>query len=211
MKTNQEYKNAALAALKGNWTQAVLAGLAVVAIALVANMLTAADPEGALAAFASFAVAICVTIPLSVGLYAAYRELYHGTNVKVVENSFKTGFGNWGHHVGGMLLMTVYTFAWTLLLIIPGIIKSFSYALTPFILTDKPELSANEAIELSMKMMDGHKLDLFILYLSFIGWYLLSILTLCTGMLWVMPYQYTAMAAFYEDVKAEYESKAVVA
>jgi uncharacterized membrane protein len=211
MKTNQEYKNAALAALKGNWTQAVLAGLAVVAIALVANMLTAADPEGALAALASCAIAICVTIPLSVGLYAAYRELYHGTNVKVVENSFKTGFGNWGHHVGGMLLMTVYTFAWTLLLIIPGIIKSFSYALTPFILTDKPELSANEAIELSMKMMDGHKLDLFILYLSFIGWYLLSFLTLCVGMLWVMPYQYTAMAAFYEDVKAEYESTAVVA
>jgi uncharacterized membrane protein len=110
-----------------------------------------------------------------------------------------------------MLLMGVYTLAWTLLLIIPGIIKSFSYALTPFILTDKPELSANEAIELSMKMMDGHKLDLFILYLSFIGWYLLSFLTLCIGMLWVMPYQYTTMVAFYEDVKAEYESKAVAA
>lgn len=211
MKTNQDYKNAALAALKGNWTQAVLAGLAVVAIALVANMLTAADPEGALAAFVSFAVAICVSMPLSVGLYAAYRELYLGANVKVAENAFKKGFGNWGHHVGGMLLMTVYTFAWTLLLIIPGIIKVFSYALTPFILTDKPELSADEAIELSMKMMDGHKLDLFILYLSFIGWYLLSILTLCIGMLWVMPYQYTAMVAFYEDVKAEYESKAVAA
>ena len=107
--------------------------------------------------------------------------------------------------------MGVYIFAWTLLLIVPGIIKSFAYALTPFILTDKPELSANEAIELSMKMMDGHKLDLFILYLSFIGWYLLSILSLCIGMLWVMPYQYTAMVAFYEDVKAEYESKAVAA
>lgn len=211
MKTNQDYKNAALAALKGNWTQAVLAGLAVFAIALVANMLTAADPEGSLAAIVSMAVSICVTVPLSVGLFAAYRNLYLGTDVKVVENAFKTGFGNWGHHVGGTLLVALYTLAWTLLLIVPGIIKSFSYALTPFILTDKPELSANEAIELSMKMMDGHKLDLFILYLSFIGWYLLSILTLCVGMLWVMPYMYTAMAAFYEDVKAEYESKAVVA
>ena len=211
MKTNQDYKNAALAALKGNWTQAVLAGLAVFAIALVANMLTAADPEGSLAAIVSMAVSICVTVPLSVGLFAAYRNLYLGTDVKVVENAFKTGFGNWGHHVGGTLLVALYTLAWTLLLIVPGIIKSFSYALTPFILTDKPELSANEAIELSMKMMDGHKLDLFILYLSFIGWYLLSILTLCIGMLWVMPYMYTTMAAFYEDVKAEYESKAVAA
>ena len=84
MKTNQEYKNAALAALKGNWTQAVVAGLAIFAIALAANMLTAVDPEGAFAAFASLAVAICVTIPLSVGLYAAYRELYLGTNVKEI-------------------------------------------------------------------------------------------------------------------------------
>ena len=211
MKTNQDYKNAALAALKGNWTQAVLAALAVFAIALVANMLGSVDPDGSLAAILSMVVAICATMPLSVGLFAAYRELYCGTNVKVTENAFKTGFGNWGHHVGGMLLVAVYTFAWMLLLIIPGIIKSFAYALTPFILTDKPELSANEAIELSMKMMDGHKLDLFILYLSFIGWYLLSILTLCFGMLWVMPYMYTTMAAFYEDVKAEYESKAVAA
>lgn len=211
MKTNQDYKNAALAALKGNWTQGVLAALAVFAIALVANILGSVDPDGSLAAILSMVVAICATMPLSVGLFAAYRELYCGTNVKVTENAFKTGFGNWGHHVGGMLLVAVYTFAWMLLLIIPGIIKSFAYALTPFILTDKPELSANEAIELSMKMMDGHKLDLFILYLSFIGWYLLSILTLCIGMLWVMPYMYTTMAAFYEDVKAEYESKAVVA
>ena len=211
MKTNQDYKNAALAALKGNWTQAVLAALAVFAIALVANILGSVDPDGSLAAILSMVVAICATMPLSVGLFAAYRELYCGTNVKVTENAFKTGFGNWGHHVGGMLLVAVYTFAWMLLLIIPGIIKSFAYALTPFILTDKPELSANEAIELSMKMMDGHKLDLFILYLSFIGWYLLSILTLCIGMLWVMPYMYTTMAAFYEDVKAEYESKAVAA
>ena len=210
MKTNQDYKNAALAAMKGNWAQCVLATFAVVAITLVANILTAADPEGS-TSIVSLAVAICVTMPLSVGLYAAYRALYHGTNLKVAENAFKTGFGNWGHHVGGMLLMSVYTFAWTLLLIVPGVIKSFSYALTPFILTDKPELSANEAIELSMKMMDGHKLDLFVLYLSFFGWYLLSFLTLCIGILWVVPYQYTTMVAFYEDIKAEYESKAVVA
>ena len=210
MKTNQDYKNAALAAMKGNWAQCVLATFAVFAITLVANILTAADPEGS-TSIVSLAVAICVTLPLSVGLYAAYRALYHGTNLKVAENAFKTGFGNWGHHVGGMLLMSVYTFAWTLLLIVPGVIKSFSYALTPFILTDKPELSANEAIELSMKMMDGHKHDLFVLYLSFFGWYLLSFLTLCIGILWVVPYQYTTMVAFYEDIKAEYESKAVVA
>lgn len=210
MKTNQEYKNAALAALKGNWTQAVLAGFAFFVISMVLNMPSASNPEGVFASLVSLVGSICLVMPLSVGLCAAYRELYLSKNVNVVENTFKTGLANWKHNVGGMLLVSVYTFAWMLLLIVPGVIKAFAYALTPFILAERPELSANEAIELSMKMMDGHKLELFILLFSFIGWYLLSVITLCIGALWVVPYQYTAMAAFYEDVKAEYESRQTV-
>ena len=209
MKTNQEYKNAALAALKGNWTPAVLCALAYFAIAMIPSLLNAT--EAGVVLLVSYAFSFCVLMPLGVGIYTSYKKLYLEGDAKITENSFKIGFGNWGHNVGGMLLMTLYVVAWSLLLIVPGVIKSFSYALTPYILADKPELSADEAIELSMKMMDGHKLDLFILYLSFIGWGLLSILTLCIGMLWVMPYMYTSMAAFYEDVKAEYESKAVAA
>lgn len=92
-----------------------------------------------------------------------------------------------------------------LLFIIPGIVKSFSYAMTPYILEENPELSANEAIDRSRAMMKGHKFDLFWLYLSFIGWILLSILTLGIGLLWLAPYMQTATAAFYEDVKADYE------
>jgi uncharacterized membrane protein len=66
-----------------------------------------------------------------------------------------------------------------LLFIIPGIIKSFSYALTPYILKDNPDLKFNSAITKSREMMNGHKLELFTLYLSFIGWYLLIFLTMC--------------------------------
>ena len=83
--------------------------------------------------------------------------------------------------------------------------------MTPYILNERPELTADEAIELSMKMMEGHKMDLFIFYLSFIGWYLLAMLTCCIGCLWLIPYVYTAQAAFYEDVKAEYEGRQTVA
>ena len=106
-----------------------------------------------------------------------------------------------------MLLMGIFVFLWTLLLIIPGIIKGFAYSLVPYILVDKPELSANEAINLSIKMMKGHKFDFFWLCLSFIGWILLAILTFGIGLFWLMPYMYTAYAAFYQDVKAEYEAK----
>ena len=194
MKTNQEYKETALAALKGNWTPAVLLGLVIV---LISSVSTAA-------------VSICVTMPLTVGVCVVFRELLHGNAEKMTERAFKIGFANWSHNTGGMLLMSAYVFLWSLLLIVPGVIKALSYALTPFILHDKPELSANEAIELSMKMMEGRKMDLFLLYLGFFGWALLCVLTLCIGFLWLEPYIYATIAAFYEDVKADYESRNVV-
>lgn len=100
------------------------------------------------------------------------------------------------------ILVIVYTVLWTLLLIIPGIIKGYSYAMTPYILADEEELKGNAAIERSMQMMDNHKWELFLLDLTFIGWYLLGILTLCIGWLWVVPYHYTARAAFYEELKS---------
>ena len=108
-----------------------------------------------------------------------------------------------------ILLMYVYKSLWALLFIIPGIIKGYAYAMTPFILNDNPDLRANEAIELSMAMMNGHKWDLFCLKLSFIGWVLLCIFTFGIGYLWLIPYRYTSYAVFYEDVKAEFANRTV--
>jgi uncharacterized membrane protein len=110
----------------------------------------------------------------------------------------------WAYLFRGILITL-----WSLLLVIPGIIKSLSYAMTMYIVKDHPELTVNEAIDLSKDMMYGHKYDLFYLYISFIGWYLLSILTLGIGTFWLMPYIQTAQASFYEDVKAEWELKSV--
>ena len=72
--------------------------------------------------------------------------------------------------------------------------------MTPFIMAEHPELTVNEAITASRKMMDGHKLDCFLLGLSFIGWNLLSVLTLGILGLWIVPYQNAAYAAFYRDI-----------
>jgi len=102
------------------------------------------------------------------------------------------------------LLITLYTLLWTLLLIIPGIIASFGYALTPYLMAEYPEMGANEAITLSKKMMKGYKEHLFYLYLSFIGWSLLSILTLGIGYLWLLPYMSVAEATFYREVSQKY-------
>ncbi|HDR7795534.1 TPA: DUF975 family protein [Bacillus luti] len=105
------------------------------------------------------------------------------------------------------LLVNFYLFLWTLLFIIPGIIKSFSYAMTYFILNDHPEYSLNQAITESRRMMAGHKMEYFILCLSFIGWFILSCITLGIGFLWLIPYFYTTAAAFYEEIAEEYYEK----
>ena len=104
------------------------------------------------------------------------------------------------------LLHTIFLTLWSLLFIIPGIIKSFSYAMTFYIKNDHPEYSAIDAITESRRMMDGHKMRYFILQLSFIGWWIVGALCLGIGTLWVKAYVASANAAFYEDLKAGYNT-----
>lgn len=96
-----------------------------------------------------------------------------------------------------MLLRSIYTFLWTLLLIIPGIIKAYSYRMVPYILADNPSIGHNRAIQLSSEMTDGEKFDIFVLDLSFIGWYLLGTLALIIGTLFVNPYNDATNAELY--------------
>ncbi|WP_332238022.1 DUF975 family protein [Sporolactobacillus sp. KGMB 08714] len=102
------------------------------------------------------------------------------------------------------VVMEVYVILWSLLFIIPGIIKGLSYSQTVFILRDHPEYSVSEAITESRRMMDGHKWELFLLNLSFIGWMILSVfLTAFIGLLWVIPYVLASVAEFYDELRSE--------
>ena len=94
----------------------------------------------------------------------------------------------------------MYTFLWSLLFIIPGIIATYSYAMTGYILAEHPELTASEAIERSKEMMSGNRFRLFCLQLSFIGWAILCAFTFGIGYLWLGPYREAATAAFYREI-----------
>lgn len=221
MKENQEYKNEALAALKGRWAPSVLAVLAYMAVLAVfiapyeikamqlsydpTNLQLAADMMKWYPVF--ILGCIFVSSPLLVGLVNGFKSLFTDGDDKVLSNEFKIGFGNYWHHVWGMFLNRFFVFLWSLLLFVPGIIKTLSYAMTNYILVDKPELSANEAINLSKDMMYGHKFDLFYLYLSFAGWFILCLFTLGIGFLWLYPYAQAAQVSFYLDVKEDYERR----
>ena len=196
-----QLKDKALEQLKGNWTEPVLATLVYFVIVSILAGMQAIPAIGSLIYF----VAALLIFPVyGAGYGIAMLTFFRGDKNNLISKSFDPLKNEYGRYLGTMLLVFVYTFLWTLLLIIPGIIKSLSYGLTVYILKDNPEMKNNEAIELSMKMMDGYKWKLFVLQLSFLGWALLGILTLCIGYLWLVPYIQTTMAAFYEERKADF-------
>lgn len=117
------------------------------------------------------------------------EDLFYGFIGGRFGRSFATGF-----------LVTVFTALWSLLFVIPGIVKTYSYAMSYFISLDHPELSSNDCITESRRMMDGQKMRLFLLDLSFLGWYIVGALCLGIGTLWVDAYHRMARANFYEEL-----------
>lgn len=215
MGTNQDYKNRSLAVHRGNWAPALVATIVYMAVAAICTSGSSIPPTLAtpaiLAAMAlsSMSLSLLILLPVEVGFMNTFKVQLESGDDALTGNMFKIAFsGHYWHNVWAMLLMSLKTFLWTLLFIIPGIVKSFAYAMTPYIIAEDPEMRAIDAIHLSQDMMRGHKFDYFYLALSFIGWIILSFFTLGIGLLWVVPYMQTAMAAFYLDVKAEYEGKA---
>ncbi len=99
------------------------------------------------------------------------------------------------------LLMTLYIVLWSLLLVIPGICKAYSYSMAYFIAKDHPEYDWRQCLSESTRLMTGYKAGLFLLDLSFIGWYLLGALCFGIGALWVIPYHQQTRACFYEELR----------
>ena len=100
-----------------------------------------------------------------------------------------------------MLLRSIQLFLWFLLLVIPGIVKSYEYRMVPYILAENPRIGAKEAIQLSRRMTDGSKFSMFVLDLSFLGWILLGLLACFVGVLFVQPYVDMTMAELYIDLR----------
>ena len=131
--------------------------------------------------------------------YARFNlNLVDRTEAKI--ESLFTYFYNWKTTAATRFLKTLYCFLWSLLFIIPGIIASYSYAMTGYILAEHPEITASEAIARSKEMMSGNRFRLFCLHLSFIGWAILCAFTFGIGNLWLTPYRQAAAAAFYREI-----------
>ena len=217
MQLNSELRAQARERLEGKWGTFVLMTFLMLVIqtilqipGYIGSLLEILSPENVLASL-SFSnisnILSLLALPLSWGLTVSLLRNHREESVDL-ENLFD-GFrgGRYTRVFCALFLVNLFTFLWALLLIIPGIMKAFSYALTPYIIMDEPELTARQAITRSCEIMQGRRWKLFCLYLSFIGWGILSLLTFGIGILWLVPYMNASIAAFYEDARAEYEAE----
>ena len=134
-------------------------------------------------------VGLCNYFIKNTGSKPSFKDAFSGFKVK------------YGRNIGTLLLVGIKTVLWTCLFIIPGVIKSFEYAIIPYILADDAEISSKDAFKKAKQMMKGNKWRLFKLDFSFIGWALLCFLTLGIGTFFLIPYVNAAAAEFYVELK----------
>ena len=217
MKSCSDYRTEALETIDGHWLEVAVMSLVVFIVAMVFSGFTSLVSAGQSLGWdisntlvmtmdsVSTVITVLIVAPLEFAMFNTLLRMKRGVlNDAPIAEMFGLVKGDWSRYV----VTYVAEFIIILLISIPtlgigGIIFTYAYKMVPFLLHDYPELKPKEALQLSREMMKGYKWDLFLLDLSFIGWALLAILTCGIGLLWLMPYQYTAEAAFYEDLKAE--------
>lgn len=141
--------------------------------------------------------------PLMVGLAYYLLDFVENKNSKGDEYEilFKGFTNNIATPIVAYIVSSIFIFLYTLLLIIPGIIKALAYSMVSFIIADDPSIDPMEALRKSEDMMRGHKMRLFYIHLSFIGWYILSAITFGILLIYVIPYQRLTITNFYIDLR----------
>ncbi|WP_246861300.1 DUF975 family protein [Bacillus sp. REN3] len=209
-----QIKKKSLASLKGNWGKGVLLTFLIFLITAIVPTIIEIIISGDIVEWAEQSetpieadllniVFSLLFIPMTVASYWFYLVIARSNQPKVSQVfAVYKDLGKSAKLVGASILIGIFTMLWTLLLIIPGIIKGLSYSQTFFLMKDNPHYSALEAITESKNRMKGYKWRFFLLNLSFIGWVFIAIFTLGIGFLWLYPYISTANATFYNELIA---------
>ena len=236
MKTAREFRAAARSALSGRWGIAVLAGFIASLLGGVGlnfggvsrveiseedvSVLKSMNPEER-----DIFISILITV-LGIAFVIGIVLFFIGSIVELGYNRFNLNlidgeevsigqvvsyFPHWKKAISVSFLRWLYTFLWSLLFIIPGIIASYSYTMATYIMAENPDISAREALRWSKDIMQGNKWRLFCLSFSFIGWSLLCVFTFGIGNLWLIPYEKAAITDFYREVSGTYKTPEIPA
>lgn len=188
-----ELKTAAKEQIKGKIGILFVITLIIGAISGLASMLLNLIPGGGLVA------AIIITPAFALSITRIYLNLLAGVSPDV-KDSF-TGFDDFWSAFKVNFLVGLFTFLWSLLFVIPGIVKAYSYSMALYILAENKGKPALECINESKAMTEGYKMDLFVLGLSFIGWFMLCGITFGIAYIWVGPYMQATLANAYKSLK----------
>lgn len=148
----------------------------------------------------SSSIITLLLIPFTIAASGYYLNHIRGFNPEW-KSLYKEGIDNYGSYLVTGVLVNAFTVLWSLLFVVPGIIKAIAYSQAKYVIHDNPRLKGKEAIEISKRMTNGFKGDLFSMYLSFIGWYILVGLTCGILSIYVTPYVETTAAMYYENLK----------
>lgn len=162
------------------------------------------------AAGMTYAGIIVLVGPMGVGLASVFLSLARGDGEVRLERMFTDGFSQqFGRNLLLGFLRGLFTALWSMLFVVPGIVKHYAYSMSFYVAADHPEYTWNQCMDASKRMTAGHKGELFVLDLSFIGWFFVGGLCLGVGSLWVMPYYNASWANYYEALKILDEGAAV--
>ena len=188
-----ELKANAKAQIKGKIGILFLISLLISVISGIANLVLALIPGGSIVA------SIIITPAFTLSVVRVYLMLLGG-NAPTAKDTF-SGFNDFWSAFKVNFLVGLFTFLWSLLFFIPGIIKGISYSMSMYILAENKGKPALECIRESKAMTAGHKAELFVLGLSFCGWMLLGVLTLGIAFIWITPYMAATFTNAYASLK----------
>ena len=194
-----ELKQNAKDRLKNNWGLAIGIIIVCTLISCIPNLLAEIDSESFAISIIIPIITLVITGPLTIGQCKFFINLANRSNPKFSDLWY--GFNNMLRAIGVTLLVGVIVFIGSILFIIPGIILAFMYSQVYYIMAENPEMSIMNCLKESSRIMKGHKMDLFILELSFLGWGILMVITLGIAGLYVLPYYNTTLTNFYLEIK----------
>lgn len=200
MFNGKKYKKDALLQLNKNWKIPCLASFIGFAVLSCLNVDSNAGPIVKILSVCIFG--IIFTAHISLFLKIANIKSYSGSpEHKICFGDFISGFANWLSSLLGILWFCLWTWLWTLLFFFPGIVKAVSYSMMFWVIAENPGISAKKAMNISKVMTNGHKGDIFCLFMSFFGWFLLGCLSCGIGFIWIHPYVTATMTNAYYDLK----------
>ena len=195
----RELKQNAKAQLKNNWGVAIGIIIVCTLISCIPNFLINLDSESITISIVIPIITLLITGPLTIGQCKFFINLANRSNPKFSDLWY--GFNNILRAIGTTVLIGIIVFVGTILFIIPGIILSFMYSQVYYIMAENPEMSIMDCLKESSRIMKGHKMDLFVLELSFLGWIILTVITFGIAGLYVLPYYTTTLTNFYLEIK----------